>query len=226
VPELDSDPAWLRGRGQDYAAELVETGGVAAGLVNTGRLGELDDYVWALAVRYRAQGPPTLLYVALSMLGYSALLQGKPDGADRFFDEAISIEVPDRTVSVNKPIEARAAFRWGDRSAAFRILRACVHELLETDYPDLAANVAVEFINEMAVVDRLPAAARVLDYLRGAGDFGALAARTLVADASVQVAAHADRMGEQDRSPEPRLDARDALRYMRDVLDALASAAE
>ena len=59
-----------RGRGQDYAAELVETGGVAAGLVNTGRLGELDDYVWALAVRYRAQGPPTLLYVALSMLGY------------------------------------------------------------------------------------------------------------------------------------------------------------
>jgi hypothetical protein len=163
VPELDSDPAWLRGRGQDYAAELVETGGVAAGLVNTGRLGELDDYVWALAVRYRAQGPPTLLYVALSMLGYSALLQGKPDGADRFFDEAISIEVPDRTVSVNKPIEARAAFRWGDRSAAFRILRACVHELLETDYPDLAANVAVEFINEMAVVDRLPAAARVLD---------------------------------------------------------------
>jgi predicted ATPase/DNA-binding SARP family transcriptional activator len=218
--------AWLRGHGQDYPAELAEIGGVAAGLMNTGRLRELDDYVSALAARYRAQGPPTLLYVALSMLGYSALLQGDPDLADRFFDEAISIDVPDRTVSVNKPIEARAAFRRGNRSAAFRILRAYVHELLETDYPDLAANAAVEFINEMAIIDRLPAAARVLDYLRGAGDFGALAARTLVADAAAKVAANAERMRDQDRSPEPRLDARDALRYMRDVLDALASAAE
>ena len=90
------------------------------------------------------------------MLGYSALLQGKPDLADRFFDEAISVDVPDRTVSVNKPIEARAAFRRGNRSAAFRILRAYVHELLETDYPDLAANAAVEFINMMAIIDRLP----------------------------------------------------------------------
>ena len=213
--------AWLRGHGQDYPAELAETGGVAAGLMNTGRLGELDDYVWALAVRHRAQGPPTLLYVALSMLGYSALLQGKPDLADRFFDEAISIDVPDRTVSVNKPIEARAAFRRGNRSAAFRILRAYVNELLETDYPDLAANAAVEFINMMAIIDRLPAAARVLDYLRAAGDFGALATRTLVAEAAAQVAANADRIPDQDRSPEPRLDARHALRYMRDVLDAL-----
>jgi predicted ATPase/class 3 adenylate cyclase len=218
--------AWFRGHGQDYAADLAETGGVAAGLMNTGRLRELDEYVWALAVRHRAQGPPTLLYVALSMLGYSALLQGKPDFADRFFDEAISIDVPDRTVSVNKPIEARAAFRRGNRSAAFRILRAYVHELLETDYPDLAANAAVEFINMMAIIDRLPAAARVLDYLRGAGDFGALATRTLVAEAAAQVAANADRIPDQDRSPEPRLDARYALRYMRDVLDALAPAAE
>src|SRR6478609_7233425 len=192
--------AWLRRHGQDHAAELAETGGVAAGLMNTGRLSELDDFVSALAARYRAQGPPTLLYVALSMLGYSALLQVQPDLADRFFDEAVSIDVPDRTVSVNKPIEARAAFRRGNRSAAFRILRAYVHELLETDYPDLAVNAAVEFINEMAIIDRLPAAARVLDYLRAAGDFGALAARTLVADAAAQVAANADR---QDRSPEP-----------------------
>ena len=188
---------------QDYPAELAETGGVAAGLMNTGRLGELDDYVSALAVRHRAQGPPTLLYVALSMLGYSALLQGKPDLADRFFDEAISIDVPDRTVSVNKPIEARAAFRRGNRSAAFRILRAYVHELLETDYPDLAANAAVEFINMMAIIDRLPAAARVLDYLRAAGDFGALAARTLVADAAAQIAADADRIPTRIGHPNP-----------------------
>ena len=30
--------AWLRGHGEDYPAELAETGGVAAGLMNTGRL--------------------------------------------------------------------------------------------------------------------------------------------------------------------------------------------
>ena len=152
------------------------------------------------------------------MLGYSALFQGKPDLADRFFDEAISIDVPDRTVSVNKPIEARAAFRRGNRSAAFRILRAYVHELLETDYPDLAANAAVEFINMMATIDRLPAAARVLDYLAAAGDFGALAPRTLVAEAAAQVAA----AGPTPPDPERHLDARHALRYMRDVLDELA----
>ena len=169
--------ALLHGHGgQDYPADL-----------------ELDDYVSALAARHRAQGPPILLYVALSMLGYSALLQRNPDLADRFFDEATSIDVPDRTVSVNKPIEARAAFRRGNRSAAFRILRAYVHELLETDYPDLAPNAAVEFINVMAAIDRLPAAARVLDYLRAAGDFGALATRTLVAD----------RPGRRQRGPHP-----------------------
>jgi len=213
--------AWLRQRGENYAAELAETGGVAAGLMNTGRFPELDDHASALAARYRAQGPPTLLYVALSMLGYSALFQGKPDLADGFFDEAVSVEVPDRTVSVNKPIEARAAFRRGNRSAAFRILRAYVNELLETDYPDLATNVAVEFINMMATIDRLPAAARVLDYLRAAGDFGALAARTLVADAAARIAASAERVPDDDRSPEPRLDGRHALIFMREVLDEL-----
>ena len=82
--------------------------------------------------------------------GYSALFQGEPDLADPFFDEAVSIEVPDRTVSVNKPIEARAAFRRGNRSAAVRILRAYVDELLETDYPGLASNAAVEFINMLS----------------------------------------------------------------------------
>ena len=54
------------------------------------------------------------------MLGYSALLQRQPDLADRYFDEAVGIEVPDHTVSVNKPIQARAAFRRGNRLAAYR----------------------------------------------------------------------------------------------------------
>ena len=215
--------AWLRGHGQDFPAELVETGGVAAGLMKTSRLAELDDFASALAARHRAHGPPTLLYVAVSMLGYSALLQGKPDLADKYFEEAISVEVPERTVSVNKPIEAQAAFRRGNRTTAFRILRAYVDELLETDYPDLAANAAVEFITMMVAIERLSAASRVLDYLRAAGDFGALAARTLVADAVARIAAGSPggRAGRptDGESPEPQLDARHALTYMRDVLD-------
>ena len=213
--------AWLRRHGENYAAELAETGGVAAGLMNTARFPELDDYASTLVARYRAQGPPTLLYVALSMLGYSALLQGEPDLADRLFDEAVSVEVPERTVSVNKPIEARAAFRRGNWSAAFRILRAYVDELLETDYPDLATNAAVEFINMMATINHLSAAALVLDYLAAAGDFSALAARTLVADSAVRIAANSERISGHDRSAEPRLDARRALMFMRDVLDEL-----
>ena len=56
--------AWFRRHGEDYSAELAETGGVAAGLMNSGRFPELDDYASTLAARYRAQGPPTLLYVA------------------------------------------------------------------------------------------------------------------------------------------------------------------
>ena len=73
----------------------------------------------------------------------------------------------------------------------------------------------------MAITDGLPAAARVLDYLGSAGDFGALAARTLVTDAAAQVAASAESLADQNMSPEPRLDARHALTYMRDVLDEL-----
>jgi len=119
--------------------------------MNTGQLRELDDYVWGPR---GSPSRPGSADPALRGAQHARLLRfvtGKPDLADRFFDEAISIDVPDWTVSVNKPIEARAAFRQGNPSAAFRILRAYVHELLETDYPDLAANAAVEFINEMAI---------------------------------------------------------------------------
>ena len=89
--------------------------------------------------------------------------------------------MPERTVSVNKPMEARAAFRRGNRPAAYRTLSAYIDELLDNDYQDLATNAAVEFINMMATIDRLPAAARVLDYLATAGD-SAPSPRTLVAE--------------------------------------------
>ncbi|MEO3860291.1 hypothetical protein [Acrocarpospora sp. B8E8] len=157
---------------------------------------------------------PTFLCLSLAMLGYSALFQGDADRADRFFDESASVAVPHRTISVSKPIEARSAFRRGDRSGAFRILRSYVEELLETDYTDVARIAAVEFVNMMAAIGRLQDAARVLDYLATTGDFGALALRTLVADAASKIAAGVVRPGK-------KFDARQALEYMRDVLTDL-----
>lgn len=215
--------AWLRRNGEDYAAALTEIGG-ASGLLSTGRFGEHDAVVSTLADRHRVEGPPTLLYVALTLLGYSAFFQGEPERAGRLFDESAGIEVPDRTISVNAPIDARSAFRRGDRPRAFRILRSHVDELLRTGNTDIAGNAAVEFINMMASIDRLHDAGRVLDYLATAGDFGALAARTLVADAAVKIATAAEPAPGSEQQPGSQLDARQTLGYMRDVLDQLTVA--
>ena len=215
--------AWLRSHGEEQAAVHVEIAGVASSLMSTGHFAELDAFVSALVDRYRTQGPPTLLYVTLAMLGYSALFQGKADDAEQLFDESASIDVPDRTSSVNEPAQARAALRRGDQSQAFRILRSYVEELLETDYTDLARNAAIEFINMMTAIDRLPEAERIRGYLVSTGDFGNLAARGLVNDAANKIAVSAERSPDRFQTPGRDLDARQALEYMRDTLDELAN---
>ena len=215
--------AWLRSHGEEHAAVHAEIAGVASSLMSTGHFAELDAFVSALVDRYRTHGPPTLLYVTLAMLGYSALFQGKADEAEQLFDESASIDVPDRTSSVNEPAQARAAFRRGHQSQAFRILRSYVEELLETDYTDLARNAAIEFINMMTAIGRLPDAARILGYLASTGDFGNLAARGLVADAANKIAVSAERSADQFQTPRRDLDARQALEYMRDTLGELAN---
>jgi hypothetical protein len=201
-------------------AALTEIGG-AAGLLSTGRFGELDAALSQLADRYRCDGPPTLLYVALTLLGYSASFQGEPERAARLFDESATVDVPDRTISVNAPIDARSAFRRGDRARAFRILRGDVDELLQTGYTDLVSNAAVEFITMMAAIDQFDDAAPVLGYLATAGDFGALAVRTLVSDAAGRIAAGVTPAPDRERPQEPQLDAHRALDHMRAVLDRL-----
>jgi hypothetical protein len=103
------------------------------------------------------------------MLGYSAWFQGCAEEAERLFDESAGVEVPARTSSVNEPAQARKAFKSGHQAQALRILRSDVQELLATDYTDLAKLAAVEFVNMMAAVDRIPEAARILGYLAGTG---------------------------------------------------------
>jgi hypothetical protein len=201
--------AWLRNHGENDGAGHAEIGGVASALMSTGRFPELDAFVSALVSRYRAQGPPTLLYVTLAMLGYSAWFQGRTDEAQRLFDESASIEVPARTSSANEPAQARKAFNSGHQSQPFRILRLHVQDLVATDYTDLARLAAVEFIKMLAPIDHLSEAARMLGYLGSTGDFGALAVHALVADAAAKIAANAPPGGFDSALPD--LDGRHAL---------------
>ena len=213
--------AWLREHGEYFAAAHVEIAGMASGLMSTGHLEDLDAFISNLADRYRTQGPPTLLYVTLTMLAYSALMQGHAEQAGQLFEESAGIVVPARTTSVNEPVQAGVAFRRGSRLEAFRILCSYIRELLDTDYTDLARLAAVEFINMMVASDRQPDAARMLEYLNDSGDFGITARRTLVADAANEIADSADPAPDLHQAFQPQVDARQALQYMHEVLGGL-----
>lgn len=86
--------------------------------------------------------------------------------------------------SANKTTEARSAFRRGERLRAFQLLRSHIDELVDTDNAIAASVVCIEFINMTAAIDRIAEAAHMLGYLEAANDFGALAARTLVTEAT------------------------------------------
>lgn len=213
--------AELRRQGDYHLAERAEINVVAA-LLNLGRFPEHDELAHALTNRYREQGPPTFLNWTLMLLGYSASFQGRQDQADAYFDEAIGVEVPERTYSPNKPLEARAAFRRGNRTRAFRILRSHIDELISTDNMQAGSLVCIEFINMMTKIDRLSDAASMLDYLESTGLLDAPAWRTLIADSASKVAAGADLSSHREQSPERALDDRQALEYMGEILDQLA----
>ncbi len=213
--------AELRRMGEPHLAALTELAGVASGLLSTGQLPAFDALVTALAKRYRAHGPPTLLQLTLLGLGYSAMFQGRIEEADELSDELSKVEVPQRTFSVNRPIEARAAFRRGERSRAYAILRAHAGDLLDTDVMDVARLAALEFVTMMARLDRPAEAAPVLAYLQTTGGFGELAAATMTADPVGIIDEDAGRGGQPGSTSTPDDLARDALRHMHEVLDSL-----
>lgn len=63
--------AWLREQGENHAADLIELVGTAAGLLTPGRFDELYALTSVMAQRHQTHGPPTLLYFAWGMRGYS-----------------------------------------------------------------------------------------------------------------------------------------------------------
>jgi predicted ATPase/DNA-binding SARP family transcriptional activator len=202
--------AWFRRRGEDDLAEHLELD-VGASHVFGGRFDEGDATVGALVERYRAVGPPTMLNMALLLLGYSALLQNRPDRAEELLDAAIAVEVPARTHSPNRCVEARAYFRRGDRARAYDILREHVDELLDSGNMQAICVTAVEFVNMMTTIDRLAEANRLLRHLDRVAPYWA----TLVVDARRTIEATGQ------RPSEPDLDDHEALEYIRAVLTEL-----
>ncbi|MBV9449411.1 MAG: winged helix-turn-helix domain-containing protein [Streptosporangiaceae bacterium] len=208
--------AELRQQGDDDLAEQFELD-VGAALVFGGQFTAGDARIAALAERYRAYGPPTLLHLSLVLLGYSAMLQGKHDLAYRLFDEAVGVAVPERTQSPSRPIEARAAFRRGDQIQAFEILSSHITELLYTGNMQAICVTCVEFINMMAKIGRTTEAALMLDHLDKAFPYWA----TLVAEAREQI--DTEDPLHQDPGQTHTFGDREALEYMREILDQLST---
>jgi predicted ATPase/DNA-binding SARP family transcriptional activator len=184
--------AELRRQGDDYAADLFDV--VATGLSRllAGWPQEHDEVVGALAERFREGGPPTGLHLALTQLGLSASMQGRPDEAWRHFDEASRVAVPERTHSLRNPLEARAALRRGNPAAAFRLLGSYVDELLDHDNVYLAKLACSEFVALLARAGKLAEVVPVLTYLETSGALdpaGTAPYRTLVAEATALLAA-------------------------------------
>ena len=211
--------AELRRMGEPHLASLVELAGVASGLMATGQLAAFDTLVAPLAARYRADGPPAMLHLTLLGLGYSALFQGRTQDADDIFDQMSHVDVPERTFSVNRPVEARAVFRRGDRSRAYAILRDHVDDLLETDVMDTARLAALEFVTMLSALGRAGDARPVQRYLETTGGFGELAALAVAADGDPLMTVPA---GGAIAPPESAdTGARGALEHIRGVLTSL-----
>jgi len=222
--QLESAPAAmaeLHRLGADDLAEHVEVD-VGAALLFQGHYAEGDAVLERLAQRYRSQGPPTLLNWTLSLLGFSAAFQGKQDRADQLFDEAISVSIPDRTHSPTLSVQARALFRRGDRSAAFRVLRSYIDELLDADNLQGTSVAAVDFVNMMAAVGRFQDSARILGFLETTGLLDSTAWATLVADTRDALAA----AGGPTSDDTAISDHRHALEYMRRTLGQLQTASD
>lgn len=204
--------AELRRRGEHDLAEQIEVD-IGAALTFGGEYPDGEALIAKLADRYRAQGPPTLVNWCLMLLGYSAAFQGRQDRAEQLFDEAVGVEVPAGTHSPNKTVEARAVFRRGDRVRAFAILRSHVDDLLNTGNVHGAWVASIEFVAMMATVGRLADAARILCYLDATGLLNKPVWETQVAEARGRIAGAV---------PDPDLDDRQALEYMRRTLDQAA----
>jgi hypothetical protein len=205
--------AALRERGEDDLADQIELD-VGGGMLMTGQFAASDAFVGALAERFLAHGPPTLLNLSLMMLGYSASLRGEHDRAAALFDDAVGVEVPRRTHSPNQAVAARAVFRRGDRARGLALLGEYVQQLLDDGNMQAACVSSLEFVNMTAAEGRLPEAATMLGYLETTGLLDGPSWRSLVEPAMRAIGPGYNQEQARGRS----LEDREALEYMRGIL--------
>ena len=202
----------LRERGDTHLAERAEIN-IATAWLNLGQLDRADARLEELIARYRKQGPPTFLSWTLLLLGYSALFAEDKGRADRCFAEGVEIDVPPRTHTPSQPLKARAAFRRGDHTRAFGILRDHIDELLLTDNMQAGMMDCIEFITMMAATDRTDEAGAVLRHLEAGHLLDTPGWRLLVAEPAGALHGHGASVEITDD--------RAALEFMRSVLDRL-----
>ena len=211
-----------RESGDDHLAQLSEIG-LPRSLLVLGRFAEADAHLEALTERYRANGPPSLLSWVLTMLGYSAAAQGDMQRANALFDESASITVPDRTHSRNRPVEALAAFRRGDRTRGLQVLRADIDYLLGNENIFEISSAAIAFMSLMAQIGRTVEAARILGYLEQTGQATSPLLGYVVTDAVERIEADTTGAVDEQRALGRALDGRQALVFMGGVLDTATS---
>jgi predicted ATPase/class 3 adenylate cyclase len=210
--------AELHRQGDDYLAGLFELAGIGGSMILTGRLADLDVLAAELAARFRVTGPPSALNMALTMRGFSALLQGRHDEAELIFEEAADLELPDGTDTGQAPMRARAALRHGDTERSSRILRDHIEELIETDNVYASEMICIEFISLMVALGRLREAAPILGFMEQTDLLDAPNFDRLVAEARDRIAASNDADVDEQRSAGVELTVHEALTFMRDAL--------
>lgn len=187
---LDAGPsavAWLQQRGDDHAAALMEMNTIGSGLMTTGRLDEARECFRGWVAHYEAAGPPTMHYFSLGFLGYTLQLLGDVEQARSAFLAAADVDFPPGTYAVSRPAEVEALFACGGRDRARRLLLEQVDDVLAMGTVDVARLVAVAFVNLMVGLGRPRDAAPALAYLDTAGEFGAMARASLVAEAAAVI---------------------------------------
>lgn len=213
--------AYLRERGQLRAAELAEISSVVGPYLACGRFEEFDALISKKAEQYEAEGPPTLLHWVLFMQGYSASFQGHAERASEFFRRAIAVDIPERSVSLSKPVEARIALESGQTRHAFVLLRAYLEELIETDNLMIGTLASNEYVAMMCSIGEFPKAARILGHLESntnfsrtvSTTFGPVAQKMLVDDPTDEAV--------KQRKDGRDMDALAAIVHMSDVLQEL-----
>ena len=203
-------------RDERYLADLVRLGGRGQSLLSLGKFDELEEFALAEAGTYRTTGPPTLLTFCLAMLAYASLLSGDEDRAEKLFDDAASVDTPDRTLGIDTAMQARAAIRRGQPELAFQYLGEHIDMLLDTGNFYMTRSAAVDFINAMYAVGRVEDAGLIRGYLSRPDLLDIEMSRSLIhpAVAKLPLDQETERQGRQ-------LDARTSLEHMQQKLAEL-----